>query len=34
MLNPGNMSTLNTNMINKQEIMDYVKKYNLFEGVE
>ena len=32
MLNPGNNSTLNTNKLDRDEIMDYVREHNLFEG--
>lgn len=31
MLNPGNQSTIDTSKINKEELMEYVHKYHLFE---
>lgn len=31
MLNPGNLSTLRTDLINKEEILEYSKKYGLFK---
>jgi len=34
MLNPGNLSTLNTDMIDKEDLMTYARKYNLFEDIE
>ena len=33
MLNPGEASTLNTNNLDKEEIMNYVKEHKLFENV-
>ena len=31
MLNPGNLSTLNTNLIDKKEMMEYARQHHLFE---
>ena len=33
MLNPGNNSTLNTNKLDREEIMGYVREHNLFKNV-
>jgi len=32
MLNPGNQSTLNTDKLDREEIMNYVRKHHLFEN--